>query len=470
VTNATSYKVYWSTTSGAALGSGSKAGANSASYVANGLTNTTTYYFVVTGINQAGESAASSEVSAVPLPADTCLATDPATFVSCAHDVQAETDSAILVKGALLCSGAQSCAVSFHDVPVTIQGIEGASIRRLDHHDVALIQVVNSSDVVIKDLAIDEDADVPCLPVSNTNPPVDNPACGRTIDLYGATEVNLEDLTIAYSKSAAVIISNSGDTSVSHVRFIAPNLFGLQVGALRGSFLVADCLFWHSASNALVISDAHGIAQAPLLVATTLFEHNHRADVYYTCGPQSNEQCPGGQILVPSDVDFLTVDHSAIVLGSSDATSTPADGVELGAVRTHDVVFANDDIHSESSWGIGADADPVDFARVSVVDDKLYNNGTDPDYLGVDIGNFPAGVVTETGTCHTPTCTMVPVGGIWALPGQPVSWTSNDLTDPMVTVNGTIVATVPNGQTVAPRGAIVVLLDGANEIDRVIVP
>ena len=469
-TGATSYNVYWSTTSGAARASGSQASATSASYVASGLTDATTYYFAVTAINQAGESAASTEVSAVPLPADTCLATSPTTFVACAADAQAGIHSTILVKGALVCSGAATCAVSIHDMPVTIEGVEGASIRRLDHHDTALIQIVNSPSVAIKDLAIDEDADVACIPVSNTNPPIDNPACGRTIDLFGVAEVSLEDLTIANSKSVAVEIGNSGDTSISHVRFISPYLFGLQVGALTGTFLVADSLFWHSASNAFVISDAHGTAQAPLLVTRTLFEHNHRADVYFVCGPQTNEQCPGGQLLVFGGIDFLNVDHSAVVLGSSDATVTPVGGVEFNPTNVHDVTFTDDDIHSQRMWGVYANPNPTDFARVSFVDDKLYDNGTDPDYLGVDIGNFPAGVMTETGTCHTPTCTTVPVGGLWALPGQPVSWTSNDLTDATVTVNGTAVANTASGQTIAPRGATVVLFDGATEIDRLTVP
>lgn len=66
VADATSYNVYWSTTSGVALSQGAvKTGAVSPCLV-TGLLNGTTYYFVVTAANQYGESRASAEMGATP--------------------------------------------------------------------------------------------------------------------------------------------------------------------------------------------------------------------------------------------------------------------------------------------------------------------------------------------------------------------------------------------------------------------
>jgi len=62
------------------------------------------------------------------------------------------------------------------------------------------------------------------------------------------------------------------------------------------------------------------------------------------------------------------------------------------------------------------------------------------------------------------------LGALWALPGGAVSWVSNDLTNPTVAVNGTVVATAANGQITAASGAAVVLSDGSAEIDRLTVP
>jgi hypothetical protein len=67
VTYAASYNVYYSTTSGKEMtGSGTKQTFATSPYPVTGLTNGTTYYFQVTAINSIGESAPTTESSAVP--------------------------------------------------------------------------------------------------------------------------------------------------------------------------------------------------------------------------------------------------------------------------------------------------------------------------------------------------------------------------------------------------------------------
>lgn len=73
VSGATSYNLYMATQSGvtksnySTLTSGMKhADITTTSYTHTGLTNSTTYYFIVTAVNSAGESIESSEVSATP--------------------------------------------------------------------------------------------------------------------------------------------------------------------------------------------------------------------------------------------------------------------------------------------------------------------------------------------------------------------------------------------------------------------
>jgi len=464
------YNLYWSSSAGVTKANGTRVGVAAASYDLGGLANETTYYFVVTAANQAGESSESAEVAAFPVATNTCVATTPGSLVGCGSAVQAGAQSVILVKGALVCSGPAACQVAIDGKSVTIRGAPGATIRRIDHHDYPLFQVLNSSRAVVSDLIIDEDPSVPCTPVSATNPPVENKACASTIDMWGVSDASIDDVTIANSKSTAVTLSTGGDASVTHSRFIAPYAVGLVVGALTGSFVVADSLFWHSASNAFVLSDAHGTSQAPLRFTRNFFEHNHRADIYYTCGPQANAQCSGGQMLIYGGIDFLRIENSVFRLGSTDGNDTPVGGVEINPTNVHDLVLSGNDIHAHGMWGVYANPDPSDFARVSFVNNKLYDNGLDPDYLGVDIGNFTAGIVTESGTCHTPDCAAVPLGALWALPDRTVSWVSNDLGNPIVTVNGTTVATTANGQTIAPPGATVVLSDGPTEIDRLTAP
>lgn len=67
VQGATSYNIYWAFNSGVKKTSGTKIGGiQDTFYFHNSLTNGTTYYYVVTAVNQNGESAESNEASATP--------------------------------------------------------------------------------------------------------------------------------------------------------------------------------------------------------------------------------------------------------------------------------------------------------------------------------------------------------------------------------------------------------------------
>ena len=65
-TDATSYNIYYSTTAGVTKTNGIKVANAVSPHVVTGLTNGTTYYFVVTAVNAAGESDVSAERSAIP--------------------------------------------------------------------------------------------------------------------------------------------------------------------------------------------------------------------------------------------------------------------------------------------------------------------------------------------------------------------------------------------------------------------
>lgn len=67
VSGATSYNVYWATSSGVLKSTGTKITGASNPHTHTGLTNGTTYYYMVTAANAAGESVESSEASATPV-------------------------------------------------------------------------------------------------------------------------------------------------------------------------------------------------------------------------------------------------------------------------------------------------------------------------------------------------------------------------------------------------------------------
>ena len=66
VAGATSYNLYHSTTAGVTTTTGTKITGVTSPYVQTGLTNGTTYFYILTAVNSIGESAPSNEVSATP--------------------------------------------------------------------------------------------------------------------------------------------------------------------------------------------------------------------------------------------------------------------------------------------------------------------------------------------------------------------------------------------------------------------
>lgn len=66
VSGATSYNIYWSTTTGVTKSNGTKISSATSPYTHTGLTNGTTYYYIATAVNSSGESVESAQVSAKP--------------------------------------------------------------------------------------------------------------------------------------------------------------------------------------------------------------------------------------------------------------------------------------------------------------------------------------------------------------------------------------------------------------------
>jgi len=96
VSGATSYNVYWSTSPGVTT-SDTKITGVANPYTHTGLTNGTTYYYVVTAKNSYGESSVSSEVDAAPFAL--WAKTYGKTYQDWPHSIQQTSDNGYIVSG-----------------------------------------------------------------------------------------------------------------------------------------------------------------------------------------------------------------------------------------------------------------------------------------------------------------------------------------------------------------------------------
>lgn len=94
VSGATSYNIYWSTTTGVTTATGTKITGAASPYIHTGRLDATAYYYVVTAVNSAGESAASVQVTAITTAATADGAALYASKCRSCHGPLASTDIA----------------------------------------------------------------------------------------------------------------------------------------------------------------------------------------------------------------------------------------------------------------------------------------------------------------------------------------------------------------------------------------
>jgi len=131
VSNATSYNLYYATSTGVTKANGTKISAATAPFVQTGLAAGTTYYYVVTAVNGAGESDASAQASAVT------AATPPVPTVPAAPAGLIATGGTNQVT---LSWGAVSSATSYNVYYATSSGVTTANGTKIANAKTPLVQ------------------------------------------------------------------------------------------------------------------------------------------------------------------------------------------------------------------------------------------------------------------------------------------------------------------------------------------
>jgi fibronectin type 3 domain-containing protein len=100
VSDATSYNVYYSTTTGVTKANGIKRAGVASPDIVTGLAVSTTYYFIVTAVNSAGEGAASTQMTATTNSAVPAVPAAPTGVAATSGGINSATISWTAVSGA----------------------------------------------------------------------------------------------------------------------------------------------------------------------------------------------------------------------------------------------------------------------------------------------------------------------------------------------------------------------------------
>ena len=123
VLGATSYNIYWSTTSGVTKTTGTKITGATSPYTHTGLTNGTTYYYVITAVNSYGESIESSQVSVTPSTSTTQTTSVTTTLSSQGGTVQLSDGSTSTIESNIL---KETTSLSFSKIQSSLTSTDNA--------------------------------------------------------------------------------------------------------------------------------------------------------------------------------------------------------------------------------------------------------------------------------------------------------------------------------------------------------
>ncbi len=262
-----------------------------------------------TGLEGAVSPAQSSSASS---SGGTCVASSPASFRACADQANLGAVSVIQIAALIGCSAADSCNVSLKNIsgPLTIAGTGGTGFVRHSGYGDSLIEVLNSQNIKLESFSIDDTKNKLGRPDKSQGYTRGNKSCdGRrrrcqaAIFFSKSNNVIINDLTINNSKKIAIGLKAVHNVTVSNSRIYSAFAFGIW--SVEGSNqYFADNQFKNIRSNAIIFS----IATAH--IKNNYFDHNHYTPAFNVCGKNSNEPCPGGQLLVLADSSNIKIEEN----------------------------------------------------------------------------------------------------------------------------------------------------------------
>ena len=315
-----------------------------------------------------------------PLPGS-CLVDSIASLDACLGERRA----VVRLTSDLSCSGAECCPagrplLDLQGQSGTILDGGGHRVSRLGgQRSCSVLDVANASDVTIRDLALDDDADTP--------PCAADDECPRMVHVRASTGVSLERVDVSHSKGYAIYVQDTRGFELTDSRVAHSGVLGLYVGhgdRPSTDVRITGSTFEANATNALALLGVAGDSARSNLVENNRFENNHRLG-RWAVAPRYGSGFTGGGQLYIARAEGITVRGNTIVDGEcvnclrSSGGSSGVHGIELGEPGrggVDAVVITGNTIRNNDGAAVYTNLGVTLGAGVSIAGNRLSGNGS----------------------------------------------------------------------------------------------
>ena len=424
---ALSYNVYWSTSSGVTTANGTKVTGVTSPYLHTGLTNGTTYYYIVTAVNTYGESGASNQASATPTSAPTPPA-PPTNLAAVAGNAQVSL------------TWTASSGANYYDVyDSATNGGPYNYVNQTTNISYTVTGLQNWKTYYFVVTAVNSAGQ------SNYS----NQA-SATPNITYTFPVGTNPEAIAVDNASTLWVANAGDNTVMHINS-SGSLIKKYTGFSSPVAIAIDAsneVWVANYGNGTVINMLSGLTYSvggsnPEAIAVDASGNVWTANYGSNSVTELNSS---GTILntyaVGSHPDALAIDVAGYIWVANEGTNTVTE-ISNGSTSTHTVGNAPDAIAMDQNAFIWV----TNWSDNTLM--ELYNNGSQAATYSVG-GSEPAGIAVD----HS--------GNIWV-----TNFNSNTVTE--LNSSGTVLSTLnvgtgPIGIAIDPSGNIWVTNKNSNNI------
>lgn len=246
--------------------------------------------------------------SAHAAPVPECKASTLSEWMSCKSKLESGAIKNIQVEGEFTCSASDRCALGIHGKSnVNVWSVNGATIKRTGNFSDAIISIVNSDMVEVKNIKFEESPNIPVQPTpkaQEVNKPCMSANCSSPISIYQSTNVTIDKVNVNHGKVFGILISKTRNVKITNSIIQNAWWFGIW-GSENHNITYYKNQFLNNRSNGILTGTS---LTDETRVIENLFSGNHHATAFHTCGNNGTEPCPGGQIDLVDPVRNVTVE------------------------------------------------------------------------------------------------------------------------------------------------------------------